>query len=59
MVAPPLECDALEGGAAAREDRGALRPTRARARGRDYTGGIDWNVQLMSMPSCFMRYQRA
>jgi hypothetical protein len=24
-----------------------------------YTGGIDWKVQLISMPSFFMRYQRA
>jgi len=24
-----------------------------------YTGGIDWKVQLISMPSFFKRYQRA
>lgn len=25
----------------------------------NYTGGIDWNVQLMSMPSLLKRYARA
>jgi hypothetical protein len=25
----------------------------------NYTGGIDWKVQLMSMPSFFKRYARA